>query len=48
MRHTFGDSEFCNKYRGTGGLFGRLVLFLDRLWMRKVIGIVRKIKKVDP
>lgn len=34
MMVSFGDSEFCNRYRGTSGLLGRFVLFLDRLWSR--------------
>lgn len=46
MRTNFGDSDFCDKYRGTSGILGRLVLFIDRLWMRKVIGICSK--EVDP
>lgn len=48
MRLTFEDSEFCNRYRGTGGILGRFVLFIDRLWMKKVVGLIRSdLRKLD-
>jgi hypothetical protein len=48
MRLSFGDSAFCNRYRGTSGLLGRFVLFLDRLWLKRVVGLIKSdLRKLD-
>lgn len=48
MRTFFGDSWFCNRYRGTSGVLGKLVLLLDRLWMKKIVGLIKvDLRKLD-